>query len=193
VTPDNLSPDNLHSDSLDSDSLNLAQSQYEAGKVAFERGLYRQSVERLEKAAKLVNRGTALGGEIQLWLVTAYQASGQDQEAIALCEALGKHPDLKTRQQSRNVLYILKAPKLETRPEWLTQIPDLTALDAPTGSSKGRAIDTPRKPARPRPQPEPEPIDLSKVNTQDNGFVWIALGAISLSLAALIGFKFFGL
>ena len=120
-----------------------------------------------------------------MWLVTAYQASGQDEEAIALCEALGKHPDLKTRQQSRNVLYILKAPKLETRPEWLTQIPDLTALENSTDSSKGRAGGAPRTPTRPRPQREPEPIDLSKVNTQDNGFVWVALGAIVVILAAL--------
>jgi tetratricopeptide (TPR) repeat protein len=176
----------------DSENLALATSQYEAGKAAFERGLYRQSVERLQEAVKLISRATALGGEIQMWLVTAYQAAGQHQEAIALCEALGKHPDLKTRQQSRNVLYILKAPKLETRPEWLTQIPDLAALDDSTDSSKGRAAAAvPRKPSRPRPLPEPEPVDLSKVNTQDNGFVWVALGAIVLTLAALFGFGIF--
>jgi tetratricopeptide (TPR) repeat protein len=187
-----VTSDKPNSENANPENIDLAKSQYEAGKAAFERGLYRQSVERLQEATKLVSRATALGGEIQMWLVTAYQASGQDQEAIALCEALGKHPDLKTRQQSRNVLYILKAPKLETRPEWLTQIPDLTALEGSTDSSKGRAGGTsPRTPTRPRPQPEAEPVDLSKVNTQDNGFVWVALGAIALVLAALFGFGIF--
>lgn len=171
---------------MSTEDLDLAKRQYEAGKAAFERGQYRQAVERLEQAANAVSRGTALGGEIQMWLVTAYQAVGQQQEAIALCQALDKHPDLKTRQQSRRVLYILKAPQLQSRPEWLTQIPDLARLEEATTSNPGAASLTPRSPTRPRPKPEPEPLDLSQVNTQDNGFIWVALGAIALIFGTLL-------
>ncbi|MBD3883238.1 hypothetical protein IFO70_15840 [Phormidium tenue FACHB-886] len=172
-----------------SDSLDLANRQYQAGKAAFERGQYRQSIELLEKAVSLVAKGTPLGGEMQIWLITAYQAAGQDQQAIALCQTLDAHPDLRTRKQSRRLLYILKAPKLQTRPEWLTQIPDLSSIDTAETDNKGasRFAETAKKaPPRPRPQSEPEPVDLSQVNTKDNGFVWIALAAIGLLLGGLI-------
>jgi tetratricopeptide (TPR) repeat protein len=170
------------------ENLELAQTQYQTGKAAFERGQYRQAVESLEQAVKLVARGTALGGEMQIWLVTAYQAAGKQTEAIALCQTLEAHPDLKTRKQSRRLLYILQAPQLKTRPEWLSQIPDLTDLEDSTSDNKGssRFSSTPAKPARLRSRPEPEPVDLSQVNTKDNGFVWVAFGAIAAILTALI-------
>ena len=171
-----------------SDSLELLDRHYRAGKAAFERGQYRQSIENLEKAVNLVAKGTALGGEIQIWLVTAYQAAGQDQQAIALCQALEAHPDLRIRKQSRSLSYILKAPKLEARPEWLIQIPDLTNLDSAEADNRGSSRftgATKKAPTRPRPQPEPQPIDLSQVNTQDNGFIWIAIGVGVLLLGGL--------
>ncbi|NJO43488.1 MAG: hypothetical protein HC769_22700 [Cyanobacteria bacterium CRU_2_1] len=171
------------------DNLELAEIQYQAGKDAFERGRYRQSVECLEKAVNLVGRSSRLGGEMQIWLVNAYQATGQSLEAIALCEELGKHPDLKTRKQSRRILYILKAPKLKTRPEWLTQIPDLSSLDDADADNQiavRSRKETSKRPVRPRPRPEPEPIDLSQVNTKDNGFIWVALVAIGLAIGGLI-------
>jgi tetratricopeptide (TPR) repeat protein len=175
-----------------SDSLELLDRQYRAGKAAFERGQYRQSIEYLEEAVDLVAKGTALGGEIQIWLVTAYQAAGQDQQAIALCQKLEAHPDLSIRKQSRRLSYILKAPKLQTRPEWFTQIPDLSTLDSAEADNKGssRFTEVAKKaPTRPRPQPEPKPIDLSQVNTQDNGFIWIAIGAVVLLLGGLAWFS----
>ncbi|NEQ28041.1 MAG: hypothetical protein F6K28_55440, partial [Microcoleus sp. SIO2G3] len=97
---------------MNTENLQVAQTQYQAGKTAFERGDYRQSVQALEKAVSLVARNTRVGGEMQFWLVTAYQAAEQQQEAIALCEQLTRHPDLQTRQQAKRLLYILKAPRL---------------------------------------------------------------------------------
>lgn len=171
---------------MSTENLEQAQSQYQLGKAAFERGQYRESVQSLEKAVNLVARNTRLGGEMQIWLVTAYQAAEQQTEAIALCEQLTKHPDLTTRKQGKRLLYILQAPRLKTRPEWLTEIPDLTNLDDGSDTKGASQFKPANRPARSRPQPEPEPIDLSQVNTKDNQFIWVALGAIALTLGSLI-------
>lgn len=169
------------------EQIELAKSHYLAGKDAFERGQYRQSAQSLEKAIGLVSRGSRLGGEMQIWLVTAYEALGQQAEAIALCEQLSRHPDFDTRKQGRRLLYILKAPRLQIRPEWMTQIPDLGSLEDSEQGNKGmsRYANTPKQPRKPRAKPELEPIDWSQINTQDNRFVWVALGAIILILGSL--------
>jgi tetratricopeptide (TPR) repeat protein len=99
---------------------------YAAGQAAFERGQYRESINWLVQALEgLPNPASPLGGAIQIWLVTAYDAAGQREAALNLCRELQTHNDHDTRQQSRRLLYILEAPKLQSRAEWLTQIPDL--------------------------------------------------------------------
>ncbi|HEY9814702.1 MAG TPA: tetratricopeptide repeat protein [Candidatus Obscuribacterales bacterium] len=169
----------------------LIQRFYHLGKDAFERGQYRTAIEHLEKATALVNRISPLGGEVQMWLVTAYEAAGLREEAIALCETLSRHPDYTTSKQGRRLLYILKAPRLKTRPEWITPIPDLGNLEEGS-STAGQGVSSYRpsssRPSKPRPKPEPEPIDWSQVKTEDNRFVWVALGAIALTLGGLAWF-----
>ena len=123
-----------------------------------------------------------------MWLVMAYEAAGQRNEAIALCRQLGRHPDIETRKQSKRLLYILEAPKLERRPEWLTQIPDLGATD-PSQPQSRRGSTTTSSNRSSQKQPEPEPLDLSQVNTQDNRFIWIALIAAGLTLGGLAWFS----
>lgn len=168
---------------MNSDNLEVANAEYQAGKKAFECGQYRQSVAALEKACALVNRNSPLGGEMQMWLVTAYQAIGQSQDAIALCRQLSKHPNGQTRQQGRRLLYILEAPKLEKRPEWLTQIPDLSNLeDSTLEQRRGSGDPKSQRPSR-RFQPEPEPLDPSQIATEDDQFIWVAL---ALAIAILI-------
>lgn len=172
------------------ENLELAHQQFQAGQMAFERGQYRQSIEALEKAVSFADRNSSLGGEVQIWLVNAYQAADKNMEAIALCESLGRHPDVKTRKQSRRMIAILKAPKLKLREEWMTKIPDLTKLDeANSKNKKASGYPPPAPRPRSRPKPPPEPIDLSQVETKDNGFVWIALGAIVLTVVGLIWFS----
>lgn len=170
---------------MTSESLEIVKTEYEAGKAAFERGQYRQSVQHLEKASSLVTRNSRFGGEVQMWLVTAYEAADQRKEAIALCQQLTNHPSWETRKQSRRLLYILEAPQLSRRPEWLTQIPDMAAINDNEAKTRlGTAATTVK--SSPRPRPQPEPVDLSQVNTKDNLFVWFALVAGILIVGGLI-------
>lgn len=163
------------------------QMEFQTGTAAFERGDYRKAVTHLENACGLVNLNSVLGGTIQTWLVTAYQATGQQQEAIALCRLLTQHPDWQTRKEGKRILYILEAPKLQTRPEWLTQIPDLGNLtdqddrDRAGPSSRPVARSTP---ATPPPFPV-ESVDLDQVNREDRWFIWVALGATLILLGSL--------
>jgi tetratricopeptide (TPR) repeat protein len=169
--------------------LDLARREYDLGLAAFERGDYRQSVQCFEKAVSLANQASSFGGEIQIWLVNAYAAANQMPDAINLGRKLFRHPDFETRKQSRRLVYILEAPKLKTRPEWLSEIPDLSAIangDGQEQLSSLRYAATPKKPRSPRPQPEPEPIDRSQVNTKDNQFIWLALIAAAVILGGLL-------
>lgn len=163
------------------DSLEIATKEYQAGIAAFERGQYRESVDRLEKASALTAQNSRLGGKIQIWLVTAYEAAGQRAEAIALCEQLKRHPDSETSKQGKRLLYIMQAPQLKRPTEWMTQIPDLAAIA--DNKSQTRIGSGNNKPKQPQ---QIEPVDLSQVNTQDNRFIWVSLIAIGLLLVGLL-------
>ena len=169
------------------DSTTLAKTEYAYGQAAFERGNYRQAVNHFEAGVKLAKAMTPLGGEIQIWLVNAYNAVGQGQEAIALCKTLTRHPDLEVRKQAKNLLYILEAPQLRRPGNWMTEIPDLGAITEDSHAAGGRASMTvvPRSAPKPRPKPEPPPLDPSQINTQDNGFLWLALVGVGLVLGGL--------
>jgi hypothetical protein len=112
--------------------------------------------------------------------VTAYEAAGLQDLAVQLCRQLSKHPSLETRSQARRLLAILEAPVLSKRPEWLTQIPDLSNLDAAgNAGGKATAIAPPAKRSRPRPQPEPEPIDPASI-VHENRFLGFSLVVVGL-------------
>lgn len=171
---------------MTAESIDQAKAEYTYGQDAFERGRYREAVEHLEQALTLARATTPLGGEVQIWLVNAYAAVGRQPEALALCEALTRHPYSETRKLAKDLLYVLQAPSLQKREDWNTKIPDLANL-AEDGSSLGGAarIAAPKPTPRKKPTEAVEPIDLSTVNTRDNFFLWIALGAIALLLLGL--------
>ncbi|AHJ26611.1 tetratricopeptide repeat protein [Nodularia spumigena CS-584] len=172
---------------MSTESLEIARSRYQAGKLNFENGKYREAVENLEKASALLSRNSRLGGEVEIWLVTAYEAAGQTEEAIALCQQLQRHPFPETSKQAKDLLYILKAPKLQRPSEWMTEIPDLGTLS--DNDAKMRASGNSPKSARQAPA-EPELVDLSQVNTQDNRFIWVSLIVIVLTLSYLAWLSF---
>ncbi|WP_310424574.1 tetratricopeptide repeat protein [Chamaesiphon sp. VAR_48_metabat_135_sub] len=158
---------------------------YQSGQIAFERGEYRQAVSCLLAAVAQVQPNTRVGGEVQVWLATAYEATGQISEAKALCQKLSNHPNLDTRQASKRMLYIMQAPELTRRDEWLIKIPDLTHLEDAEGNSA--VNNTPILPSKPKERSIDEiyaPVDLSQVNTKDNGFISIAL---IFTIVTLIG------
>jgi hypothetical protein len=155
---------------------------YQAGKQALEKGQYRLSIENLEAARELVALASRKGGELQIWLVTAYQAANKITEAVALCKELATHPDLETRQQAQRLLYIIQAPKLNRPKEWMSEIPDLTNADSSKPQYVTAKKNTKNKSVNNLPSEE---IDLSQVNTQDNQFIWIALLLVVLSLVWL--------
>jgi tetratricopeptide (TPR) repeat protein len=146
---------------------------YLNGQAAMERGDYQQAVGYLESALANIEPGSAVGGEIQMWLVTAYEAQGNLAAAIDLCLKLTSHPHLETRQKSKRVLYILQAPALVRRAEWTTKIPDLQDLEG-HGGSQGSSTARPTS-SPPRKLPPPPPIDPSEIKTNDNGFIAVAL------------------
>lgn len=164
-----------------------AKIAYAAGKDAFERGSYRQAVTQFERATALAGKGTLLGGEVQLWLANAYAAVGEVSSAVGTCQAMATHPDPETRKQAKRLAYILQAPELATKPEWMSKIPDLAGIEGGndyklTQSKYGKTSSRPMR----RLALEPEPLDLSQINTQDNQFVWVALIGCALVLGGLL-------
>ncbi|MEM1242229.1 MAG: bacterial transcriptional activator domain-containing protein [Cyanobacteria bacterium P01_H01_bin.26] len=156
-----------------------ARAAYQLGQQAFERGRYADAVRAFEQGLK-EDPSIGLDGELKLWLVNALAASDRREEAVQLCGKLALHPDPEVRKQSKRVLYIIQAPKLQTKAEWLTKIPDLAQLEG----SEDKPWQT--RPAKPRPlKPPPPPLPLSEVNTDDNGFVWLALVGCVLLLGGL--------
>ncbi|MGB7518708.1 MAG: tetratricopeptide repeat protein, partial [Spirulinaceae cyanobacterium] len=97
------------------------QAELQAGKKALERGEYRLSIKHLETARELTRFGTRLGGEVGIWLMSAYQAANQLDQAIALGQKLAKHPFQEVAQQSKRLLYIIQAPQLVRPREWMSE------------------------------------------------------------------------
>ncbi len=169
---------------MSGESLEVAKSRYELGKQKFENGEYQQAVENLETASSLLASHIPFAGEVDMWLVTAYDARGRTTEAIALCEKLTRHPHYETRHQAKQLIYILRAPKLKRPKEWLTEIPDLGAIAE--SESKFPTTTKPKTSISRHKTAQIEHVDLSQVNTKDNRFVWIALIAAGLAISYII-------
>jgi tetratricopeptide (TPR) repeat protein len=160
---------------------------YEAGKIAFERGRYRQSLQCFEAACQQVENNSPLGGEVQIWLATAYQALGQQQEAIALCQKLTRHTHYQTRQQSRRLLEILQAPPLSNNMKGLIEFPDMSQLEDNSSQKLiGNSSTSSSLKRSSRQVDESQLTDLTQVNTEDNQFLWIALIGIIVIIGGLI-------
>jgi tetratricopeptide (TPR) repeat protein len=171
---------------MDQGSLELARSLYQNGVVAFENGKYREAVESLERANAVVARNTRFGGEVQIWLATAYEAAGRNQDAVDLCEQLKRHPDIDTSTQAKRLQYIWKAPKLNRPKEWLTEIPDMGGASE---KNKTKFVTNANSSTLDKTS-EKEYVDLSQVNTKDNRFIWVALIGVVLTLSYLVWLNF---
>jgi tetratricopeptide (TPR) repeat protein len=150
-----------------------AREWFNLGKQALERGFPQDAIQALETALDQSYPQSYLGGEIQIWLATAYEATGQHQAAMDRCRQLRQHPDPRIRKQSADILYIWEAPVLQTRPDWLVKIPDLSQMEDNPQPTAGAGLNRPKKQTRPI-APEPE-LDPAVINRRDNGFVWIGI------------------
>ncbi|PSF37416.1 hypothetical protein C7H19_09585 [Aphanothece hegewaldii CCALA 016] len=151
-------------------------SQFEAGRAAFERGEYRLSVQLFEKALQEISPNSRQGGEIQTWIVTAYQGMDKVEEATSLCRQLTTHPIYDIRNRAKQILYILEAPRLQRPPEWMSKIPDLEKLpDSEPKFQKGQNLYKP-----------PKNEEIGPINTKDNRFIWVALGLVLVLLGGLV-------
>lgn len=157
---------------------------YQQGKSAFDSGRYRLSMENLEQACKLISLNSPLGGEVQIWLVNAYEAGGESPKALSLCEELLNHPQKETKQQAKQLLYLIKAPKLNRPQEWMTEIPDLNHITS--SSPQYQNASSPNRKIKPKRQIEL--VDLTTVNNQDNQFIWLGIGITTISIVTLFLF-----
>ena len=144
---------------------------YQMGQAAFEQGRYRLSIQNFEEAQKFTSPYGRVGGEVKMWLVNAYQAVGEEDKAIELCEKLVANSYGETKRQAQKLLYIIKAPKLERPKEWMTEIPNLDKVNEST--LKYQPIVQKKKKIEPKRQIEL--VDLSKVNNKDNNFIVVTL------------------
>ena len=172
-----------------------AQECLTRGKAAFEAGLYREAIELLRQGEGVQGeaRSMATDGELKTWLVMAYEASGDRSAALNLCRIVSRHPHGQTRDQGKRLLYILEAPKLKMKSEWLVEIPDLSHLE----NSDDRAWTPPPinlspppklRPTQPKGYVIPEPTDPTTVNMGDERSVFWLLGAVG---AVLVGLGFY--
>ncbi len=158
------------------------EQSFQQGKEAFDRGLYRQAIAEFEAAMKATTVGSRKGGEAQVWLAMAYQAAGDTDTAKKLCRKLTHHPHPDCRKESQQVLAILQAPKLERPAEWMTPIPDLS-----NQVNQDRPRPQMRRPRKPKPPPSPIQFeDTSRMNTRDNGFVFVAIAFLLLLLGGAV-------
>ncbi len=154
---------------------------YQSGKEAFERGDYTRSIEYLTSAAQLISFNSFNGGEVRMWLVTAYQAADKTIEAIELVRNLTEHPSYQIRKQSRQLLYILEAPQLKLPPQWSVVIPEVNFSQDSTDrkySNMGSFGPSKKK-----------PVSSERITApikEDNSFIWFALLVCALISAALI-------
>lgn len=156
---------------------------YKKGQSAFEQGRYRLSIDNLEQAYQLVSPNTRLGGEVKMWLVNAYQAIGDSEKAIELCQDLLTHPHRETKKKAQQMLYIIRAPKLKRPREWMTEIPDLNELSEQ--NKKYQPLQVVNNNQKIEPKRQIELVDLSTVNNQDNNFLVMTLLIAVLTLFGL--------
>jgi hypothetical protein len=127
-----------------------------------ERGQYRQAVLAFQEALAAHPQDP----QVKLWLVMAYEANQERQLARDLCRELTTHPDPQVRQESQRVLYILEAPQLQRRAEWLSEIPLMTD-ESLSGVTLRQRKSNPSLPAVVSPSVEPR--------VERNHFIPVAL------------------
>ncbi|MGD1850457.1 MAG: tetratricopeptide repeat protein [Cyanophyceae cyanobacterium] len=167
---------------LEEDRRSQARELLQRGKAAYESGRYRDAINILETATGVVqNPVSPLGGEISVWLVTAYEALGLRDSALGLCRTLCTHPDFTVRKQARRLLEILEAPQLNRPKEWMTEIPDLSSIEDGDSSQFPVAHVRPKSTKIAKEDPDLEPPLKPEERRYNDGLFW------AIALILLVG------
>ncbi|GAB2280511.1 hypothetical protein Dimus_015138 [Dionaea muscipula] len=103
-----------------------AKLMFELGQKAYERGVYKRSIEYFEAALTIIPRATMFGGEIQIWLAMAYAANNRQADCINLYTQLeARHPYVSIRRQAADFRYIMQAPKIKINPDEMLTMPSI--------------------------------------------------------------------
>jgi tetratricopeptide (TPR) repeat protein len=166
---------------------NKRNSMFQAGKLYYERGMYRESVKALEQALVAEGALSPLGGDIQMWLALAYQAVGKEKKCIDTYKFLeSNHPLPSVRKQAADLRYIMEAPKISLKPDEKVSIPVFDDIDRNIPKMKSN------RPTRPRMQTQKKKEKTWDEEFWDtytppgplqNRYVWIAACIVGLGLA----------
>eukprot|EP00884_Botryococcus_braunii_P009122 jgi/Botrbrau1/18210/Bobra.53_1s0069.1 len=161
---------------------------FNRGKYFYERGQYPEAVAALTKALDNEGPFSQLGGEIQLWLALAYQATGKEQECIDLYKTLeNTHPNPAIKRQAANLRFILEAPRLKLRPDERVSVPVLKPEESASRAAKktyGRIRGpTSSKPPKPKTLEEKFMEEYTPPKLIPNKYVAVAATLLAAAVA----------
>lgn len=107
------------------DAIQQADEAFNRAMVFFNKGMYTDATPLFAKSVSLVGAESRLGGQYQLWQAQALDASGKKKDASTVLLGLGTHADAEVRKVSREVLFIITAPRLQLDPGSFLEIPAL--------------------------------------------------------------------
>lgn len=121
-----LSVEQNRPDSLTAEqAVKQADESFSRAMMFFNRGLYDEATALFGRAVILVGAQSRLGGQYQLWQAQALDACGKKKEAAGMLTKLGAHSDPEIRKVSRELLFIITAPRLQLDPGSFLEIPAL--------------------------------------------------------------------
>ena len=113
-------------------------SAIKATEAALEKGDYGICIKIIDPLLLDFQAETEIGGQLRLLIVTAYMGKGDEQKAINICQTLIHNKEESVRQQAKQLLSILEAPRLPKPSNWSVEIPNLE-MDPSLKSSVSKA------------------------------------------------------
>ena len=100
-------------------------SAIKASEAALDKGDYGNCIRIIDPLLLDFQAETEIGGQLRLLIVTAYMGKGDEQKAINICKALIHNKKESVRQQAKQLVSILDAPRLPKPSNWSVEIPNL--------------------------------------------------------------------
>ena len=108
--------------------MSTVASAIKAAEAALEKGDYNFCIKTVDPLLLDSQADTSMGGKLRLIIVTAYMGKGEEQKAISICQTLIHNKKESVRQQAKQLLSILGAPRLPTPSNWSVEIPNLETV-----------------------------------------------------------------